>query len=171
MSVLSLKSTNVVRIWAQPETPLNSEFVVVRGCGGRSCGAVFGHNQLRSYCFQVQPVTCCDLSGFLHWFEVCFRLCLLTPGMKIMLVAGRFLCITSQRSCCFQVQAVTYCDLSGFLIDWSMFHRFFWNERYFSWSPELQLAISQTQLVHLWLAVGSPRLGFREIFGHNWPTS
>jgi hypothetical protein len=35
------------------------------GCRGRSCGAISG-NLLRSYCFRVQAVTCCDLSRFLH---------------------------------------------------------------------------------------------------------
>jgi hypothetical protein len=34
------------------------------------CGEIFGHNWLRSYCFQVQPVTCCDLLDFFTNFEV-----------------------------------------------------------------------------------------------------
>ena len=32
-------------------------------------GFNLGHNCSTSYCFQVQPVTCCDLSVFLHKFE------------------------------------------------------------------------------------------------------
>lgn len=27
---------------------------------------IFGHNRSRSQCFYIQPVTCCDLSGFFH---------------------------------------------------------------------------------------------------------
>ena len=34
-------------------------------------GEFFGHNRSSSYCFQVQPVTCCDLSGFLYEVEEC----------------------------------------------------------------------------------------------------
>ena len=30
----------------------------------------FRYNRSKSWCFQVQPVTCCDLSVFLHLFEV-----------------------------------------------------------------------------------------------------
>ena len=30
----------------------------------------FGHNQSKCQCFQVQPVTCCDLPPFLYQFEV-----------------------------------------------------------------------------------------------------
>jgi hypothetical protein len=33
-------------------------------------GEIFGYNRLRSQCFQVQLATCCDLSGFLYWFEM-----------------------------------------------------------------------------------------------------
>ena len=61
------------------------------GCRGRSCGAISGHNLLRSCCFRVQAVTCCDLSRFLHWFEECFRFYVLISGLTIMVVAGRLL--------------------------------------------------------------------------------
>ena len=33
-------------------------------------GRFFEHNRSKYQCFQVQSVTCCDLSVFLHWFEV-----------------------------------------------------------------------------------------------------
>ena len=32
-------------------------------------GRFSGHNRSKSSCFQVQLITCCDLSGFLHSFE------------------------------------------------------------------------------------------------------
>ena len=35
-------------------------------------GKIYGHNQLRSCCFQVQSVTCWHLSVFLYQFEVYF---------------------------------------------------------------------------------------------------
>ena len=41
------------------------------------------------------------------------------------------------------------------LLVWGIFSRFFLNDWLFSWSIELQLVISQTQLVHLQLAINS----------------
>ena len=37
---------------------------------GSMSSEVFEHNWSRSYCFQVNPAACCDLSVFLYQFEV-----------------------------------------------------------------------------------------------------
>ena len=97
------------------------------GCGGRSCGAIFGQHQPRSYCFQVQAMTCCERTfrfSSLIWGTI--QVLFIGSGMTIMLVSGRLLGITSRGP---SGDILWSSMRKGFLIDWGMFHRFFWNER------------------------------------------